>query len=367
MQSLTLTTPDDWHLHLRDYDAMQSVVSHSAKRFARAIIMPNLQPPITTVKMALDYRARIVAALPDHCSFEPLMTLYLTEATTIDTIRAAAEQPEIYAFKLYPAGATTHSEAGVQNLAAIFPLLEAMQQFDLPLLVHGEATDPAVDMFDREKVFLDRSLTTIVNTFPALRVVLEHVTTREGVQFVTDAGPLIAATITPQHLLYNRNALFVGGLRPHHYCLPILKREHDRQALITAATSGSTKFFLGTDSAPHPQSAKESSCGCAGCYSAHAALELYAEIFETAGALDQLEKFAAWNGPDFYRLPRNQSQITLEKQPWRVPNHYPFADQLVIPLRAGELVQWQLKLAVGSRQFAVGSRAPRWGLMISSR
>ena len=293
MHSLTFTCPDDWHLHVRDGAVLQTVVPHSAQQFARAIIMPNLKPPITTAAMALAYRRRILEAVPQDTHFEPLMTLYLTESTRLDDVRAASENPHIHAFKLYPAGATTHSDAGVKRLQHIFPILETMQAFDVPLLVHGEVTTPEVDVFDREKAFINDELTAVVERFPALRLVFEHATTRDAVQFVTEAGPNIAATITPQHLLYNRNALFAGGIRPHHYCLPILKRETHRTALIAAATSGSRKFFLGTDSAPHPRHLKESSCGCAGCYTAHAALELYAEVFERAGALDKLEGFVA--------------------------------------------------------------------------
>jgi len=341
MQSLTFTCPDDWHLHVRDRGALDAVVPHSARQFARAIIMPNLKPPITTVAMALAYRRRILDAVPEGKRFEPLMTLYLTESTTQDDIRAASESPDIHACKLYPAGATTHSDAGVERLERIFPILETMQWLDLPLLVHGEKTDPEIDVFDREKAFIDDELTSIAERFPVLRIVFEHATTRDAVQFVTDAGPNIAATITPQHLFYNRNALFQGGIRPHHYCLPILKREKHRKALIAAATGGSPKFFLGTDSAPHPRQLKESSCGCAGCYTAHAALELYAELFEIAGALDKLEGFASFYGPDFYRLPRNSGTITLEKRPWQVPAHYPFAEQTLIPLKAGERLAWK--------------------------
>jgi dihydroorotase len=341
MQSLTFTCPDDWHLHVRDDRALNTVVPHSARQFARAIIMPNLKPPITTAAMALAYRRRILEAVPEENHFEPLMTLYLTESTTHDDVRAAAESPYIHAFKLYPAGATTHSDAGVKRLDRIFPILETMQRLDLPLLVHGEKTDPEIDLFDREKAFIDDELTSIIKRFPAFRIVFEHATTRDAVQFVTEAAPNIAATITPQHLLYNRNALFEDGIRPHRYCLPILKRETYRKALIAAATGESRKFFLGTDSAPHPQQLKESSCGCAGCYTAHAALELYAELFEKAGALDKLEGFASFYGPDFYRLPRNSGTITLEKRPWQVPAHYPFADQTLIPLKAGECLAWK--------------------------
>jgi dihydroorotase len=342
MNRLTLTRPDDWHLHLRDGAAMASVVLHTARQFARAIVMPNLQPPVTTVDLALAYRDRILAALPDGSDFEPLMTLYLTETTSADEVRRAAECPHIHAFKLYPAGATTHSEAGVGELRRVYSVLEAMERHDLPLLVHGEVTDQAVDVFDRERIFIDRALDPIVRRFPSLRVVLEHVTTREGVEFVRAQGPRVAATITAHHLLYNRNALLVGGVRPHFYCLPVLKRESHRLALVEAATSGETKFFLGTDSAPHARNQKESACGCAGCYTAHAALELYAEAFEAAGRLENLERFASFNGPDFYGLPRNNGVVTLEKATWEVPSSLPFGDSWLVPLRAGERVSWKL-------------------------
>jgi len=342
MNRLTLTRPDDWHLHLRDGAAMASVVPHTARRFARAIVMPNLQPPVTTVDLALAYRDRILAALPDGSDFEPLMTLYLTETTSADEVRRAAECPHVHAFKLYPAGVTTHSEAGVGELGRVYSVLEAMEHHDLPLLVHGEVTDQAVDVFDREKIFIDRALDPIVRRFPSLRVVLEHVTTCEGVEFVRAQGPRVAATITAHHLLYNRNALLVGGVRPHFYCLPVLKREHHRQALVDAATSGESAFFLGTDSAPHARTQKESACGCAGCYTAHAALELYVEAFEAAGRLENLERFASFNGPDFYGLPRNNGVVTLEKAAWEVPNSLPFGESSLVPLRAGERVSWKL-------------------------
>jgi dihydroorotase len=342
MHRLALTRPDDWHLHLRDGAALQSVVAHSAAQFARAIVMPNLKPPVATVAEALAYRERILAALPPEAGFEPLMTLYLTEATAPDEIRRAAETPGVAALKLYPAGATTNSEAGVNSLEAVYPALEAMQKHGLPLLVHGETTDPAIDIFDREAAFIDRQLAPMTARFPALRVVLEHVTTGEGVAFVRDSGPQVAATLTAHHLLYNRNALLAGGVRPHFYCLPVLKRESHRLALLAAATSGNPKFFLGTDSAPHPRSQKESACGCAGCYTAHAALELYAEAFESAGALDRLEAFASFHGPDFYGLPRNRGQVVLERAEWRVPASLPFGEERLIPLRAGERLAWRL-------------------------
>lgn len=342
MQPLTLTRPDDWHLHFRDGAAMRDVVPHTAKQFARAIVMPNLKPPVTTVAEALAYRDRILAALPEGSDFQPLMTLYLTDATPPEEIRRVAEEPGVAALKLYPAGATTNSDAGVKSLEGIYPVLEAMARHDVPLLVHGEVTESHIDIFDREAAFIDRHLAPMVARFPELRLVLEHVTTRDGVQFVQDSGPRIGATLTAHHLLYNRNALLAGGVRPHFYCLPILKRESHRQALLDAATGGNPKFFLGTDSAPHPRGAKESACGCAGCYTAHAAIELYAEAFEAAGALDKLEAFASFHGPDFYGLPRNQERIVLEKTGWTVPERLPFGDAEVIPLRAGETVGWRL-------------------------
>ncbi|WP_434112585.1 dihydroorotase [Methylocaldum sp. GT1TLB] len=342
MQRLTITCPDDWHLHLRDGAAMRDVLPDSARQFSRAVIMPNLKPPVTTVADALAYRRRILDALPGGLEFDPLMTLYLTEGTSPEEIRRVAEEPEIVALKLYPAGATTHSEAGVATLEKIYPVFEAMERYDVPLLVHGEVTDAEVDIFDREKAFIDRHLTAIASRFPALRIVLEHVTTRDGVQFVQDGGPNIAATITAHHLLYNRNALLAGGVRPHFYCLPVLKRETHRLALVEAATSGNPNFFLGTDSAPHPRSQKESVCGCAGCYTARGALELYATVFESAGALDKLEAFASFNGPDFYRLPRNQAKIAIEKSEWKMPEAIPFGDDTLVPLRAGETIGWRV-------------------------
>ncbi|MDV3242480.1 MAG: dihydroorotase [Methylocaldum sp.] len=342
MQRLTITCPDDWHLHLRDGAAMRDVLPDSARQFSRAVIMPNLKPPVTTVADALAYRRRILEALPGGLEFDPLLTLYLTEGTSPEEIRRVAEEPEIVALKLYPAGATTHSEAGVATLEKIYPVFEAMERYDVPLLVHGEVTDAEVDIFDREKAFIDRHLTAIASRFPALRIVLEHVTTRDGVQFVQDGGPNIAATITAHHLLYNRNALLAGGVRPHFYCLPVLKRETHRLALVEAATSGNPNFFLGTDSAPHPRSQKESVCGCAGCYTARGALELYATVFESAGALDKLEAFASFNGPDFYRLPRNRAKIAIEKSEWKMPEAIPFGDDTLVPLRAGETIGWRV-------------------------
>jgi dihydroorotase len=338
MKTLTITRPDDWHIHVRNGAILQTVLPHTAAQFARAIIMPNLKPPVTTVAHALAYREEILQAVPTGANFTPLMTLYLTAATTVETIKAAAECEHVYAFKLYPAGATTNSDAGVADITAIYPLLAAMEKYELPLLLHGEVTDENCDIFDRERVFIDRHLTAIIRDFPDLRVVLEHVTTSEAVQFVVAAGANVAATITPQHLLFNRNAMLAGGIRPHYYCLPILKRETHRQALVKAATSGSAKFFLGTDSAPHITHTKETACGCAGCYSAFGALELYAEAFEQADALDKLEGFASFYGADFYRLPRNTDTVTLQKSPWTVPDVY----SEITPLKAGEQLSWKL-------------------------
>jgi dihydroorotase len=340
---ITITRPDDWHLHLRDGEALAAVLPHSARHFARAIVMPNLRPPITTVAMAADYRQRILAALPAGTRFEPLMTLYLTDNTPADEIRRAADSGFVKAVKLYPAGATTNSDAGVTDLSRCDAALAEMEKQGMPLLVHGEVTDPAVDLFDRERVFIDTVLQPLLDRRPGLRVVFEHITTREAADFVQAAGDNVAATITAHHLLYNRNAIFVGGIRPHYYCLPVLKRETHRQALVLAATSGNGKFFLGTDSAPHARGAKETACGCAGCYTAHAALELYAEAFEAAGALDKLEAFASFNGPDFYRLPRNAGQVTLQKKPWRTPEAFAYVGgDALVPLRAGESLNWQL-------------------------
>lgn len=338
MKTLTITRPDDWHIHVRNGAILQTVLPHTAAQFARAIIMPNLKPPVTTVAHALAYREEILQALPTGVNFIPLMTLYLTAATTVEEIKAASESAHVYAFKLYPAGATTNSDAGVADVTAIYPLLAALEKYELPLLLHGEVTDESCDIFDRERVFIERYLTAITRDFPNLRVVLEHVTTSEAVQFVMAASDNVAATITPQHLLFNRNAMLVGGIKPHYYCLPILKRETHRQALVKAATSGNAKFFLGTDSAPHLTDLKENECGCAGCYSAYGALELYAEAFEQADALDKLEGFASFYGADFYRLPRNTDTITLEKQTWTIPNAY--GD--ITPLKAGESLHWKL-------------------------
>lgn len=344
VKRISITRPDDWHLHLRDGAAMRDVLGHSARQFARAIIMPNLKPPVTTVAAAIDYRARILAALPqdERRGFQPLMTLYLTDRTSPEEIRRARESGAVHAVKYYPAGATTNSESGVTALERAFPVLEAMQKEDMPLLVHGEATGPVVDVFDRERTFIETSLDRIVQGFPALRVVLEHATTRDAVDFVKGAGERVAATITAHHLLYSRNAMFEGGLRPHRYCLPVLKREEHRQVLLGALASGHPRFFLGTDSAPHPRELKEYACGCAGIFTAHAALELYAEAFEEAGALDKLEAFASFSGADFYRLPRNTGTVTLEKWETAVPEELPFGDSTLVPLRAGERLHWRL-------------------------
>ncbi|MBL8252591.1 MAG: dihydroorotase [Candidatus Competibacter sp.] len=342
MDTLTLTRPDDWHLHLRDGDAMRAVLPHSARQFARAIIMPNLRPPVTTTEQALAYRARILDAIPAGSTFQPLMTLYLTDNTSPAEIVRAKDSNHVVACKLYPAGATTNSDSGVTDVRNIYSVLEMMQAHGLPLLVHGEVTDPEVDVFDREAVFIERVLMPTIRDFPALKVVLEHITTQDAVEYVRAAPATIAATITAHHLLYNRNAIFQGGIRPHYYCLPILKREHHRQALIRAATSGDPKYFLGTDSAPHPRQGKETACGCAGCYTAHAALELYAEAFESADALDKLETFASFHGPDFYGLPRNTKTLTLLRQPTSVPDRFPFGTDTLTPLRAGETVRWRL-------------------------
>ncbi len=349
MQTLTLTRPDDWHLHLRDGAAMAAVLPDTALRFGRAIVMPNLKPPITTTEQALAYRERILAALrhgpAKRLKFVPLMTLYLTDNTPPAQINLALRCGAVFGVKLYPAGATTNSESGVSALERCYPTLERMQAARLPLLIHGEVTDADIDVFDRERVFVERVLAPLVRRFPGLRIVLEHVTTREAVEFVEAAGPDVAATITAHHLLLNRNAIFAGGIRPHHYCLPVLKREMHRTALVRAATSGSPKFFLGTDSAPHARHTKEAACGCAGCYTAHAGIELYAEAFDAAGALDRLEAFASFNGPDWYGLPRNAETITLVKETWEVPEHQPFDHRdVLVPLRAGDKIQWKLRL-----------------------
>ncbi|MDP1593267.1 MAG: dihydroorotase [Gallionella sp.] len=343
MQQLTLTRPDDWHLHLRDGALMQSVLPDTARQFARAIVMPNLRPPVTTTAQALEYRARILAALPAGAVFEPLMTLYLTDVTSAAEIRRARDSGIVHAVKLYPAGATTNSDAGVTDIRKTYAALEEMQRCGMPLLVHGEVTDSHIDVFDREAVFIERVMQPLLKDMPGLRVVFEHITTRDAAQFVMSAPDNIAATLTPQHLLYNRNAMLVGGIRPHFYCLPILKRETHREALVKAATSGSPKFFLGTDSAPHAQHTKENACGCAGCYSAHNAIELYAEAFEAAGALDKLKGFASFYGADYYGLPRNTAQITLRKEDWLVPATVGFGEHKLVPLRAGETMKWKLQ------------------------
>ena len=342
MNELTITRPDDWHLHLRDGEAMTSVLPDTAKRFARAIVMPNLRPPVTTVDAARGYRDRILAAVPSGVSFEPLMTLYLTDNTPPAEIARAKQSGFIHAIKYYPAGATTNSDSGVTDMHKAYPAIAAMEEHGVPLLLHGEVTDADVDVFDREAVFIDRHLTRLMKDFPKLKIVLEHITTRQAAEFVKSAPAHVGATITVHHLLYNRNAMFRGGIRPHYYCLPVLKRETHREALIAAAISGNPKFFLGTDSAPHAQNAKETSCGCAGIYTAHAAIELYAEAFEQAGALNRLEAFASFFGPDFYGLPRNTQRITLKKASWPVPESLDMGGEKLIPLMAGETIVWKL-------------------------
>lgn len=339
--TFTLTRPDDWHLHVRDGEALYTVVPHTAAQFGRAIIMPNLKPPVTTAAQALAYRDRILAAVPPGLQFEPLMTLYLTDNLAPDEIRRAKEAG-VVAVKLYPAGATTNSDAGVTDLRKTYPALEAMQREGLLLLVHGEVTSPEIDLFDREAVFIDSQLIPLRRDFPELKIVFEHITTREAAQYVRAADRFTAATVTAHHLLYNRNAIFMGGIRPHFYCLPVLKRESHRQALVQAATSGSPKFFLGTDSAPHPAHLKEHATGCAGCYTAHAAIEMYAEAFDAAGALDKLEAFASFHGADFYGLPRNQDRITLKRENWTPPESFAFGEALLKPLRSGETLPWRV-------------------------
>ncbi len=343
MQTLTLIRPDDWHLHLRDDAAMAAVVADTARQMGRAIIMPNLKPPVTTVEAAAAYRERILAALPAGSAFQPLMTLYLTDNTSAEEVRKAKASSFVHGVKLYPAGATTNSDFGVSHIDKAMPALEAMAECGLPLLVHGEVTDPAIDVFDREAVFIDTVFQPLIRRLPSLRVVFEHITTRDAAEFVAAAPDNVAATITAHHLLMNRNALFTGGIRPHHYCLPVLKRELHREALVKAATSGSPRFFLGTDSAPHARHAKESACGCAGMYTANAAIELYAEAFEAAGALDKLEAFASLNGPAFYGLAPNADRITLRRESWTVPAELPFGDEALVPLRAGETIGWKLQ------------------------
>jgi dihydroorotase len=339
-QHLTITRPDDWHLHVRDGDALATVVPHTAAQFGRAIIMPNLRPPVTTAAQALAYKARIQAAVPAGVSFEPLMTLYLTDNLPADEIRRARDAG-VVAAKLYPAGATTNSDAGVTDLRKTYATLEAMQKAGMLLLVHGEVTSPEIDLFDREAVFIDQQLIPLRRDFPELKIVFEHITTTEAAQYVESADRFTGATITAHHLLYNRNAIFTGGIRPHYYCLPVLKREKHRLALVQAATGGNARFFLGTDSAPHPAHLKEHATGCAGCYTAHAAMELYAEAFDAAGALGQLEAFASFNGADFYGLPRNTGKLTLKRQSWTPPESFAFGGAELKPLRSGEALAWK--------------------------
>ncbi|SOY53776.1 dihydro-orotase [Cupriavidus taiwanensis] len=342
-QKLTITRPDDWHLHLRDGAALAAVLPDTARQFARAIIMPNLKPPVTTVEQAQAYRARILAALPAGMQFEPLMTLYLTDNTSAEEIVAARASGFVHGVKLYPAGATTNSDAGVTDIRRCYPALEAMQREGLPLLVHGEVTDPAIDIFDREAVFIEQVMTPLRRDMPELKVVFEHITTKDAAQYVLEASGPVGATITAHHLLYNRNAIFTGGIRPHYYCLPVLKRETHREALVAAATSGNPRFFLGTDSAPHARGLKEHACGCAGCYTALHAMELYAEAFDAAGALDKLEAFASFNGPAFYGLPRNTGTLTLEREDWQLPAELPYGDTTLVPLRGGETLRWKAR------------------------
>ena len=341
-QTITITRPDDWHLHLRDGAVMASVLPHTARQFARAIVMPNLKPPVTTTEQARQYRERIFAALPDGMQFEPLMVLYLTDDTAPDEIRRAKDSGFIHAVKLYPAGATTNSAAGVTDLRKCYKTLEAMQELGLPFLVLGDVTVAQVDIFDREAVFIDRVMTPLRQDLPELKVVFEHITTLQAVDYVNEASRFTAATITAHHLLYNRNEIFKGGIRPHFYCLPVLKREEHRQALVRAATSGTGKFFLGTDSAPHPKGLKEHSCGCAGCYTALHALEMYAHAFDQVNALDKLEAFASFNGPSFYDLPRNIGTVTLQRENWMLPDELPLGDSTVVPLNAGDTIGWRM-------------------------
>ena len=341
IQTLTLTRPDDWHLHVRDGDALNTVVPHTAAQFGRAVIMPNLRPPVTTTEAALAYKARIQAAVPTGVAFEPLMTLYLTDLLPADEVRRAHDAG-VVAVKLYPAGATTNSDAGVTDLRKTYATLEAMQRVGMPLLVHGEVTSPEIDLFDREAVFIDTQLIPLRRDFPELKIVFEHITTKEAAQYVAEADRFTAASVTAHHLLYNRNAIFTGGIRPHYYCLPVLKRETHRLALVAAATGGSAKFFLGTDSAPHPAHLKEHASGCAGCYTAHAAMELYAEAFDSVNALGQLEAFASFNGADFYGLPRNTGTITLKRESWTPPESFAFGEAALKPLRSGEALPWKL-------------------------
>lgn len=341
---LTIKKPDDWHLHLRDGDALDTTVAFTARQFQRAIVMPNLAQPIVNTELATAYRQRILNALPEGSDFQPLMTLYLTNNTSVEDIRQAGQSDYVFAAKLYPAGATTNSSNGVTDVAALAPVLEEMQKCDLPLLVHAEVTDVDIDVFDREQAFIDKYLVAIRQNFPQLRIVLEHATTQQAIDFVM-ANHLTAATLTPQHLLFNRNDLLVGGIHPHNYCLPILKRETHRKALVKAAISGNPKFFLGTDSAPHATNAKENQCGCAGCFTAHAAIELYAEVFDKENALNKLEGFSSFYGPDFYRLPRNQQTLTLSKLSWQAPTNYSFGEQTLTPFRQETPLQWTIKRA----------------------
>lgn len=343
MDSVSIVRPDDWHLHLRDGDYLKAVVSDSASQFVRAIVMPNLRPPVTTVESALLYRQRILSALASGTLFDPLMTLYLTDQTSREDVRAVARSPHVIAFKLYPQGATTNSDAGISHLDALNPILEEMEALDVPLLIHGEVTDPEIDIFDRERIFIERYLQPMSVRFPALRIVLEHITTKDGAHFVRDSRPGIGATITAHHLLFNRNRMLAGGIRPHFYCLPILKREEHRKALLDAATSGNSKFFLGTDSAPHASQTKEASCGCAGCYTARHAMALYATAFDSVGQLDKLESFASFNGPDFYRLPRNVERLKLARNSTTVENSLSYGEDDLIPLLAGETLDWRIE------------------------
>jgi len=343
IKTLNITRPDDWHLHLRDGAALKAVLPDTARQFVRAIVMPNLRPPVTTTQLASAYRSVILDAAPRGTAFEPLMTLYLTDNTPANEIKEAKASGIVHGVKLYPAGATTNSDSGVTDLAKCAPALAAMEEVGMPLLIHGEVTDANIDVFDREKVFIERNMETLLTRYPKLKIVFEHITTKDAADFVTSAPNTVAATITVHHLLMNRNEMFKGGIQPHHYCLPVLKREEHRLALVKAATSGNPKFFLGTDSAPHSKHSKEAACGCAGIYTAHTALELYAEAFEAANALDKLEAFASFYGADFYGLPRNSEKITLVKENWQVPASLPFAGDELIPLRAGQTITWKLK------------------------
>lgn len=341
MKQLTITKPDDWHIHLRDEEFLSTTVMHAARQFGRAIVMPNLKPPITTVAQARQYRQRILDVVPPNENFEPLMTLYLRDTTTSHMIVEAKKSGIISGCKLYPAGSTTNSESGVKAIQSLYPVLDVMQEMDLPLLIHGEVTDESVDVFDREARFIEDVLVVLLEKFPHLRIVLEHITTKEAVEFVASSSNYLAATITAHHLLMNRNDLFAGGLRPHHYCLPVLKRRTHQEVLIKAATSGDKKFFAGTDSAPHALEKKETACGCAGIYTAHAALELYAESFDQENALDRLEAFCSFNGADFYKLPRNRETVTLVNTPWKTPPFFPYGESCLIPFRAGQCINWK--------------------------